>query len=75
MKATDLPMVTELIARRQKLQDMVDAAELGLINLSVGTVFVGEDIKAVCRPAIICECRAQMAAIEKQLATYGIEVD
>lgn len=75
MKATQLPQVMALISQRQKLLAMVDAAEIGLINLSVGAAIAGEDIKAVVRPAIMLECTAQVAKIERELQALGVEVD
>jgi hypothetical protein len=75
VKATQLPAVMALVSQRQKLQEMVDAAELGLINLSVGAAIASDSIKAVVRPAIIGECRAQIALLDRELRTYGVEVD
>lgn len=75
MKLTNLPRVTALVSRRQKLQEMIDAAELGLINLSVGAAIAAEDIKGVVRPVIIRECQAQIAAVDRDLMALGVEVD
>ncbi len=75
MKATQLPAVMDLVARRQKLEAMADAADLGLINLSVGAAIAGEGIVAVVRPVIMAECRAQIAAVDRELRTLGVEVD
>lgn len=75
MKATQLPQVMALMTQRQKLQEMVDAAELGLINLSVGAAIASDSIKAVVRPAIIAECKAQIAAVDRELKAHGVEVD
>lgn len=75
MKATQLPQVMALVSQRQKLQEMADAAELDLINLSVGVAIASNSIKAVVRPVIIAECKAQMAAVDRELKALGVEVD
>lgn len=75
MKATELPAVMDLIARRQKLEAMLDAAELSLINLSVGSAIAGPDIVAVVRPVIMAEVRAQIAHVDRNLQSLGVEVD
>lgn len=75
MKATQLPWVIDLITRRQKLHDMADAAELGLINLSVGVGIADDAMKAVVRPPILVECRARIAGIDRELAALGVEID
>lgn len=64
-----------LVTQRQKLQEMADAAELGLINLSVGAAIASDSIKAVVRTPIIAECKAQMAAVDRELKALGVEVD
>lgn len=75
MKLTQLPSVTALVTRRQKLQDMADAATLGLINLSIGAAIADEAMKAVVRPAIITECAACIAQIDRELAALGVVID
>lgn len=75
MKVTELPAVIEQVTLRQKLQDMADAADLGLINLSVGTAICNEGMKAVVRPVILAECRARIAHVDRTLAAWGVEVD
>ena len=75
MKLTDLPAVTTLVAERQRLQDMLDAAELGLVDLRIGAAVAGVSLVAVCHPAILTECRAQISAIERKLAALGVVVD
>lgn len=75
MKATQLPQVMALVSQRQKLQEMVDAADLGLINLSVGAAIANDSIKAVVRPVIMAEVRAQIAHLDRELKTLGVEVD
>lgn len=75
MKATQLPQVMALVTQRQKLQEMADAAELDLINLSVGAAIASDTIKAVVRPVIIAECKAQIAAVDRELKALGVEVD
>jgi len=75
VKATQLPQVMALVAQRQKLQEMADWAELGLINLSVGAAIASDAIKAVVRPVIIAECKAQMAAVDRELKALGVEAD
>jgi hypothetical protein len=64
-----------LVSQRQKLQEMVDAAELGLINLSVGAAVAADDLKAVVRPVIMAECRAQISAVDRELAALGVDID
>jgi hypothetical protein len=75
VKATQLPAVMDLIARRQKLEAMLDAADLGLINLSVGAAIAGPDVVAVVRPVIMAEVRAQIAHVDRNLQALGVEVD
>jgi hypothetical protein len=75
VKLTALPAVTQLVAQRQRLQDMVDAAELGLIDLRVGAAVAGVALVSVCHPAIVGECRAQICQIERELAALGVEID
>lgn len=75
MKATQLPQVMALMSQRQKLQEMVDAAELGLINLSVGAAIAGDAVKAVVRPVIMAEVRAQIAQLDREQKALGVEVD
>lgn len=75
MKLTQLPTANELVSERQRLQYMVDAAELGLIDLKIGGKIPAESVVAVTRAPLIAECRAQIAAIDRQLAVLGVEVD
>ena len=75
MKLTQLPAANDLVSERQRLQDMVDAAELGLIDLKIGGKIPAESVVAVVRAPLIAECRAQIAAIDRQLAVLGVEVD
>lgn len=75
MKLTALPEVTALATRRQKLQEMADAAELGLIDLRIGSAYPYDSITAVTRPAIIAECRALIAQTDRDLKALGVEVD
>lgn len=75
MKLTDLPKVTALVSERQKLEEMADAADLGLIILSVGSAMAGPDIVAVVRPVIMAEVRAQIAHVDRNLQSLGVEVD
>jgi len=75
MKLTELPAANHLVSDRQRLQDMVDAAELGLIDLKIGGKIPAESVVAVTRAPLIAECRAQIAAIDRQLAMLGVEVD
>lgn len=75
MKLTDLPRVNALVAQRQNLQDMLDAAELGLVDLRIGAAIADINLVSVCHPAIITECRAQIAQIERQLGALGVMID
>lgn len=75
MKLTQLPAANHLVSDRQRLQDMADPAELGLIDLRVGGKIPPESVVAVTRAPIIAECRAQIAAIDRQLAQLGVELD
>lgn len=75
MKLTQLPAANDLVSARQRLQDMADAAELGLIDLKIGGKIPAESVVAVARAPLIAECRAQIAAIDRKLAALGVEVD
>lgn len=75
MKLTALPTATQLVEQRHKLQAFADAAELGLITMTVGGKHPADSVIAVCRAPFIAECRAQMADIDRQLAKLGLEVD
>ena len=75
MKLTQLPIVTDLVAQQQRLQDMVDAAQLSLIDLRIGGKAADLNVISVCHPAILRECRAQIANIESRLRTLGVEID
>ena len=75
MKLTSLPSVGALVTRRQALEAMADAAELGLIDVVVAGKFADDNVKAVCLPVVAAECRAQMAAIDRELEALGVEVD
>lgn len=75
MKATQPCRVMALAAKRHKLQEMANAAKVGLINLSVAASIAGASINASVRPAIIAEYRAQIAAVDPDLKALGAEVD
>ena len=75
MRLTELPAANNLVSDRQRLEDMADAAELGLIDLKLGGKIPAESVIAVTRAPLIAECRAQIAAIDRQLAALGVEVD
>lgn len=75
MKLTSLPAVNALVAERQKMQDMLDAAELGYVYLRIGAAAAGASLVSVCHPAILTECRAQICRIERELAALGVVVD
>lgn len=75
MKLTELPTATELVAQRHRLQEFADAAELGLMALTVGGKYPSDSLVAVCRAPFIAECRAQIAEVDRALAKLGVEVD
>lgn len=75
MNLIDLPNVSQLAKERQAFQDMADAAELGLINLSIGSRVADESMCAVVKPTIVTECMAQIARIDRQLRQVGVKVD
>jgi hypothetical protein len=75
VKLTELPKASELVDRRYKLQALVDAVEVGLIDVILGGKYADESLKAVCRAPLIAECQAQIAFVDRQLAGLGVEVD
>ncbi len=75
MKLTELPAANDLVAQRHRLQAFADAAELGLIEVIVGGKYADETLKMVCRAPLIAEVGAQIAAIDRQLAGLGVEVN
>lgn len=75
MKVTQLPAANDLVSQRHKLQSLADTAEIGIFDVVVGGKYASESLKAVCLAPFIAECNAQIAAIDRQLAELGVEVD
>jgi hypothetical protein len=75
VKLTELPEATRLVNERHLLRTLADTAEIGIFDVFVGGKYASESLKAVCRAPFIAECNAQIAAIDRQLAELGVEVD
>lgn len=75
MKLTELPAANRLVDERHRLQALADAAEIALFDVIVGGKYADDSLKSVCRAPFIAECNAQIAAIDRQLAALGVEVN
>ncbi len=74
MKLSMFPIVKRTVEARERIENLIDRAEIGQLFVTVGGQQQDEAMSAVVKPVIIGELKARRASLDRDLEAYGVQV-
>jgi len=70
-----LPIVRRTVEARQQMLFLIDLVEKDDVSIAIGGVRMDEAMTALARPVILTELRARVVSLDRDLRSYGVQVD
>lgn len=75
MRLSMLPIVRRTVEARQQMLFLIDLVEKDDVSIAIGGVRMDEAMTALARPVILTELRARVVSLDRDLRSYGVQVD
>ena len=75
MRLSMLPIVRRTVEARQQTLYLIDLVEKDDVSIAIGGVRMDEAMTALARPVILTELRARVVSLDRDLRSYGVQVD